>query len=82
MAQRIQWRRDSADTWNTVNPILAFGEAGLGYIGTALDSLRIGDGQTHWVDLPTRLGLPGGYTKVTDDATPPDMPDGTWWLHP
>jgi len=48
MADRIQFRRDSADNWNTFNPVLANGE-----IGIELDTQRfkLGDGVTAWSSL-------------------------------
>lgn len=51
---KIQTRRDTASTWETVNPILDVGE-----LGYAWDSgiIKIGDGVTSWINLPgTRMG--------------------------
>lgn len=45
----IQLRRDSLENWNKNNPILRVGE--MSYV-TDLGKCKIGDGQTHWVDLP------------------------------
>ena len=50
MAQvTIKFRRATAAQWSDVNPILRDGE-----IGVDLDVLKfkIGDGETHWEDLP------------------------------
>lgn len=49
MANRIQIRRDSSTNWSNINPVLAEGE--LGY-ETDTHKLKIGDGHTHWLDLP------------------------------
>ena len=46
---RILMRRDSAENWMTVNPILASGE--IGYDAT-VKKHKIGDGLHHWDDLP------------------------------
>jgi hypothetical protein len=45
----FQFRRGSAAEWATINPVLRSGE-----IGVILDTQRfkIGNGLTHWVDLP------------------------------
>lgn len=51
MADLIQFRRDTLENWQAVNPILAEGELGL-----ILDKegyrYKIGDGVKHWNDLP------------------------------
>ena len=49
MATRIKLRRDSASNWDLQNPILALGEPGV-VLGT--NQIKIGDGTTHWADLP------------------------------
>ena len=48
MANRIQLRRDGAQQWANVNPILAQGELGI-EIDTS--RLKIGDGVTSWNSL-------------------------------
>lgn len=48
MAQRIQFRRDTAANWTATNPILAQGELGL-EIDT--NFFKIGDGATAWNSL-------------------------------
>lgn len=45
----IKLRRDTAAAWATANPILAAGEPGL---ETDTDSIKYGDGVTHWNSLP------------------------------
>jgi len=48
MANRIQFRRDSSDNWNRLNPILADGEPGLEY---DTNKVKIGDGSNTWSSL-------------------------------
>ena len=48
MAQQIQFRRDTAANWTSVNPILAIGELGL---ETNTGQFKIGDGVTAWSSL-------------------------------
>ena len=48
MATKIQFRRDTAANWTSVNPILSQGELGL-EIDT--DQFKIGDGSTAWASL-------------------------------
>ena len=50
MADRIQFRRDSAANWTAVNPILAQGEMGIVTDVTPLKA-KIGDGVKAWNDL-------------------------------
>lgn len=57
MAYIIQHRRDTAENWSRINPVLA--DAEIGYIsdfdgdGKQKSSLyKIGDGRTAWNDLP------------------------------
>lgn len=45
----IQLKRDSLDQWEKNNPILRAGE--MSYV-TDLGKCKIGDGKTHWIDLP------------------------------
>jgi hypothetical protein len=49
MAQRIQFRRDTAANWTSVNPILAQGELGL---ETDTMTYKIGTGLANWNTLP------------------------------
>lgn len=49
-AEMIQFRRGSLDQWNLVNPILADGEVGF---ANDANLIRIGDGVTAWLDLPS-----------------------------
>lgn len=58
MAVRFAIRRDNTTNWATGNPVLASGEPAF---DTQLNTLRIGDGKTHYNDLPDFTGtiLPG-----------------------
>lgn len=46
---RMQQRRDTSAHWITSNYLLADGEIG---VATDLGIIKIGDGTSHWVDLP------------------------------
>ena len=48
MADRIQFRRDTAERWQTINPILQEGELG---IETDTRFTKVGDGVHAWNDL-------------------------------
>ena len=48
MANRIQFRRDTAERWQTINPILQEGELG---IETDTRFTKVGDGVHAWNDL-------------------------------
>lgn len=65
MSVRIQFRRDTAERWAQVNPVLSSGEPGY-EIGTGL--MKIGDGATAWNDLDYQGGGGG--------ALPPGGVDG------
>lgn len=61
MADRIQFRRDTAANWATYNPILLEGE-----VGIVLDSVsqyKMGDGIHQWNDLPLR-GFDGNIAQT------------------
>lgn len=49
MAITIQLRNDTTANWNASNPILAQAEIG---VDTDTNQFKIGDGATHWADLP------------------------------
>lgn len=55
MEHRIQHRRGTAAQWTTANPILASGEPGF---ETDTHKSKIGDGTSHWADLPYAPTLP------------------------
>lgn len=64
MADIIQHRRDTKVNWETVNPILAEGE--VGYV-TDNTKHKLGDGISHWNDLPYR-GFDGEVTQEVSDG--------------
>lgn len=51
MSDKIQLRRDTSTNWTTVNPVLSIGEVGL-ETDTKPYKSKIGDGTSHWADLP------------------------------
>ena len=74
---KLQFRRGPAADWTATNPILAAGEMGL---ETDTEQFKIGDGSTHWRDLPYG-GLKGptgwtGYTGWTGAASTITGPTG------
>lgn len=88
MANKIQWRRDTAANWTSVNPILSDGMPGYEK-GTG--KLKIGDGVTAWNALPysfegvTDHGALSGLNdddhlqylnETRHDALPSDNPHG------
>lgn len=62
MADRIQYRRDTAARWAQYNPILLEGE--VGYITDNDNQFKIGDGVHAWNDLPIR-GFNGNVVQET-----------------
>lgn len=60
MANRIQYRRDTAANWTTANPVLAAGEPA---VETDTKKRKIGDGSTAWTALPYQID------KATADLT-------------
>ena len=67
MAYRILLRRDSSENWNTGNPVLMSGEPGY---STDTGELKIGDGVTAWISLPSYNGIgPTGATGAPQDLT-------------
>lgn len=66
MADRVQFRRDTAARWYAYNPILLEGEVAYD-IDT--DQYKVGDGEHAWRDLAYR-GLPCLQQKGTSTTTP------------
>lgn len=64
MADRIQHRRDTADRWASINPILLEGE--IGYVTDNPNQYKIGDGIHRWNDLPLR-GFTGTISQELGD---------------
>lgn len=63
MANRIQYRRDTAANWTAANPVLATGEAAY---ETDTAKIKIGDGVTAWTGLGYQFpaGLAAAGTKT------------------
>lgn len=82
MAVQIQFRRDTAANWASVNPILATGELGL-----VTDTLqyKIGDGTTAWSSL-SYAQLNGEFDAVIlNSIAEPSTPDAgtmSWFAGP
>lgn len=66
MADRVQFRRDTAVNWYAYNPILLEGEVAYDLDG---DQYKVGDGEHAWRDLPYR-GLPCVQQKGNSTTTP------------
>jgi len=67
MANKIQWRRDTAANWTSVNPVLSDGMPGY---EKDTGKLKIGDGVTAWNLLPYSFeGVTdhGGLSGLSDD---------------
>ena len=71
--KRIQLRRDTADRWNAVNPVLAEGE--IGYETTGTNRIKIGNGVTGWNSIPYFNIGPTGRNGPTG-STGPIAPTG------
>lgn len=83
---RAKQRHNTAANLASANPVPAAGEFIAALDGTAL-ILRMGDGATHWNDLPDIYpngggGGGGGAYIEADGPTPPSgQPDGTIWYN-
>ena len=56
---KIKFRSDSAENWESENPVLLDGEFGVVTDGTETEWLKVGDGVTSWNNLPFKLGPTG-----------------------
>lgn len=82
MADRFQFRRDTAANWSLYNPVLMEGEVGF---VTDDSTYKIGDGVKGWNTLPYRTlsGLmPDGalMSAIPNPSTPPDG-QGRMYMH-
>ena len=68
MAVKIQFRRDTAANWQSVNPILSQGELGL---DTTNNRFKMGNGSTTWNDLAYTVDFEpnGTYPDLRAQAT-------------
>ena len=71
MELTIKLRRDSAQNWTTINPVLHEGEAG---VELETKKMKLGDGVTVWNSLPYVNVIPNAditgatHTKITYDS--------------
>jgi hypothetical protein len=70
MAVKIQFRRDTASAWSTVNPILSQGEAGFEF---DTGRFKVGNGLSPWNSLPYSSGVTG---PTGPSVTGPTGPTG------
>jgi hypothetical protein len=70
MAVKIQFRRDTASAWATVNPILSQGEAGFEF---DTGRFKVGNGLSPWNSLPYSSGVTG---PTGPSVTGPTGPTG------
>jgi hypothetical protein len=70
MAVKIQFRRDSASAWTSVNPILSQGEAGFEF---DTGRFKVGNGLSPWNSLPYSSGVTG---PTGPSVTGPTGPTG------
>ncbi len=77
MYAKLRPRRSTAAEWSAINPVLQEGELGIECpdtgVGTGLSKFKIGDGYTHWNDLPYSFdataaqAIYGGNVTVSHD---------------
>jgi hypothetical protein len=74
MAQRIQFRNDTAANWSAANPVLMQGELGL---ESDTRFYKIGDGLTAWNALPHAIlrSLDEVTVALMEDQATPSVPD-------
>jgi len=74
MAQRIQFRNDTAANWSAANPVLMQGELGL---ESDTRFYKIGDGTTPWNALPHAIlrTLDELTVALMEDQATPSVPD-------
>ena len=76
MANRIQYRRDTAANWSTVNPILGLGEPGY---ETDTGKRKIGDGATAWASLGYQLDKSATDAAYAPQNLPALLSGGRSW---
>lgn len=72
---RYRNRRDIAENWTSINPVLEPGEIGYLIEGDTRRAVaqKVGDGSTHWNDLPF-FSTGGGGSGTVGPAGPPGPP--------
>ena len=73
MAQKIQFRRDTAANWTSVNPILSQGE--LGY-ETNTRKFKIGTGNAYWNELAYFSGGASQFSELAGQIGETQIPTG------
>jgi hypothetical protein len=73
MAQKIQFRRDTANQWTTINPILSQGELGF-EVNTG--KFKIGNGGSYWNELAYASGGATGFSQLTGQIGETQIPTG------
>jgi hypothetical protein len=73
MAQKIQFRRDTAANWTSVNPILSQGE--LGY-ETNTRKFKIGTGSAYWNELAYFSGGASQFSELAGQIGETQIPTG------
>jgi hypothetical protein len=73
MAQKIQFRRDTAANWTSVNPILSQGE--LGY-ETDTRKFKIGTGSGYWQELSYFSGGANQFSQLLGQIGETQIPTG------
>ena len=73
MAQKIQFRRDTAANWSSVNPILSQGE--LGY-ETNTGKFKIGNGGSYWNELSYFEGGASAFSGLAGTIGETQIPTG------
>jgi hypothetical protein len=63
---QYQLRRDTASNWTRYNPVLLQGEPGFEYDA---NRLKIGDGLSHWINLPYLGNIYGSSTSMLTIGT-------------
>lgn len=68
MAKRLQIRRDTAEAWASVNPVLLEGELGLVVSGGKIAAFKVGDGVSAWGGLPLYEMVRDGALDALDES--------------
>jgi hypothetical protein len=73
MAQKIQFRRDTANQWTTINPILSQGELGF-EVNTG--KFKIGNGGSYWNELSYASGGATSFSTLSGQIGETQIPTG------
>ena len=72
MASKIQFRRDTSNNWESINPVLAAGEIGyifekVGQEYKPTNQYKLGDGVKPWSELPL-FGFSGNFSETLEEV--------------